>query len=61
MTDQSMKAMIFLFCDAIAIVGGVVFLFGMYIAAGMAYMLMVTGLMLIAYAARLTWCLKQQP
>ena len=47
-------------CDVIAMTGAILLLCGIYLACGVAVTLMVAGLLLLGYAARLAWILKNR-
>lgn len=53
-----MTTMISWLCDCIAMTGALLLLFGIYLACGVAVTLMVSGLLLLSYAARLAWMMK---
>ena len=54
-----MTKKIYWLCDLIGITGASLFLFGIYLAWSIATMLIVSGLMLMAYATRLSYSCKR--
>ena len=50
-----MTTTIYWLCDGLAIIGGAMFLTGIYLLWGLAILLMTGGLMLLGYAARLSY------
>lgn len=55
----SMMKKIYWLCDAIGITGSVLFLYGVYLLWSLAIVLVISGLMLMMYASRLSYCHKR--
>ena len=53
-----MTRKIYWLCDALGILGATLFLFGIYFAWALSTVLMIGGLMLMAYASRLSYVCK---
>lgn len=53
-----MTKKIYWLCDLIVITGACLFLIGIYLAWDLASMLIITGVMMMAYAGRLSYTLK---
>ena len=53
-----MMKKIFLLCDVVGIIGACLFLVGIYLAWDLASMMVISGLMLMGYAARLSYTSK---
>lgn len=54
-----MTKKIYWLCDLIGITGSTLLLYGIYLAWSLSMVLMIGGLLMIAYASRLSWCLKR--
>lgn len=54
-----MTKKIYWLCDVIGVTGAVLLLYGVYLLWSLAIVLVISGLMLMAYASRLSYCRKR--